>query len=745
MADLHSSSGFDIQSFIRDEPKLSALNSLVQAVEDADSFVQDLPEVSYEVSKTLHGWVGKKVTRRLKLTMVGIANLRRSGATSSLYEYDRIIKVTMSNINTLVIEYKGAKHPYTYSAPNALEIAHEIQTRMKFFNAAMKKRMTLRLATPYLEVLEGMRAARLQQGGPSPRNETILDSRISRSTISRAQARTIGDAKSLKLTSLINTILLDKRYEEAKVLKGFLDGFDSVEKNAKTCVETTRQFLTSLKERVMEVRYDSLLNHAPDFNAQIETQADVIGREVELCIEKFAILKLHDRLLDVLSKINKKDDQKIEQQIDKLVSKPQSYFGIPSGLEATSKWQLAVIEINEIASLFLPQEKLRAILNCIAAIVDTAQFESDRRAKENGKLGSMSPSMSSSAISTPSSAASSISPSQSPSPNTSSSNAQANKGQEAIAQDQATAAFQSIALNPAHAEGMGRAASPNPPASKPVDLSADDLLPILIYVLVHSKLSRLETQCQYMWQMSDPADLVGESGYYLTMLSSAVEYLKQHEEEVSVPPSSQPVSISGSSSAGSINSHNANILFDDSDSEEEMSPSSSSSATPAPGSWIGSKSFLASNAGRSASASVTPSSSTSGTPSSPTDLSATTTSSAPSSSTTRPNRQSIFVIGSTRSQPPSYFAAVASGGVPHCPSSPSPGSHRSINNSDAGPSTGNSSMLSDLDSGSPTSHGPPCDMLTSSSLNSNPSISSTPTTGLSPSLTLQRSPPSSPR
>ena len=89
----------------------------MQSVEDAETFVQELPDLSYEVSKTLHGWVGKKVTRRLKLTTRGIANLRRSGETSSLYEYDRIIKVTMSNVSTLVIEYKGAKHPYTYSSP----------------------------------------------------------------------------------------------------------------------------------------------------------------------------------------------------------------------------------------------------------------------------------------------------------------------------------------------------------------------------------------------------------------------------------------------------------------------------------------------------------------------------------------------------------------------------------------------------------------------------------------------------
>lgn len=96
---------------------MSNLNNLAAAVEQAENFASELPDVTYDVQKTLHGILGKKVTRRLKLTLKGVANLRSGGSVSSLYEYDRIIKVTMSNVNTLVLEYKGAKHPYVYSSP----------------------------------------------------------------------------------------------------------------------------------------------------------------------------------------------------------------------------------------------------------------------------------------------------------------------------------------------------------------------------------------------------------------------------------------------------------------------------------------------------------------------------------------------------------------------------------------------------------------------------------------------------
>ena len=597
-----------------------------------------------------------------------------------------------------------------------MEIVHEIQTRMKFFNAASKKRLTLRLASPYIDTLEGLRASQSRRLTPGHRisnsssssnapsassglarapesiRETILISRVSKKTLNKAQMQLFGDKSGLKLMTQINSYLLDRSHEEAKVLKNFIENFDSLEKNPKTCAETARNFLNSLKERIMDVRYNQLLEVAPAHTSTIESQEDSIAREVELCIEKASLLKLHDRIMDVLYKQHKKDDVRIDQQIETLKSKPQSYFGIPSGLEASSRWQVAVIELNEIGTFFLPQEKLRAILSCIAAIVDTAQFESDRRAREaasksrstyhyHNHPSNIDSSSAPNTLSISPASPSSSSPSNASAPPATSGSAPAaassNSTSPGPAEHSTAAIYSALAADssdvsstggslPAIDEESSQATnqasssassppvslSPQPTLHKPVDLSADDLLPILIYVIVHSTISRLESQCQYMWQMSDPADLVGESGYYLTMFSSAIEYLKQHEEEVAPPASSLPVSISGPSSTHMVQ------LFDDSDSDSDdgmldllpmTPPGQSSNATHpwlpnssppvhhhnAPNAWIGPKSYP-----------IDPSSGTiSAVPAGPT------ASSLPPGSPTaysRNNRNSVFVIGSTR-------------------------------------------------------------------------------------------------
>lgn len=62
--------------------------------------------------------------------------------------------------------------------------------------------------------------------------------------------------------------------------------------------------------------------------------------------------------------------------------------------------------------------------------------------------------------------------------------------------------------------------------SEVLDIGADDLLPILIFVVSQSGIHSIDSQCQYMWSLASPDDLRGERGYYLTMLTSAVDYLK---------------------------------------------------------------------------------------------------------------------------------------------------------------------------------------------------------------------------
>lgn len=57
-------------------------------------------------------------------------------------------------------------------------------------------------------------------------------------------------------------------------------------------------------------------------------------------------------------------------------------------------------------------------------------------------------------------------------------------------------------------------------------LSADEFLPIFIYVVVHCDIQNMETTSEILWSLSDPEQLNGEGGYYLTTFSSALHYIK---------------------------------------------------------------------------------------------------------------------------------------------------------------------------------------------------------------------------
>jgi len=64
-------------------------------------------------------------------------------------------------------------------------------------------------------------------------------------------------------------------------------------------------------------------------------------------------------------------------------------------------------------------------------------------------------------------------------------------------------------------------------AGKKVEfLSADDFLPIFIYVIVHADIDQLETLSEYIYELCDPELLNGEGGYYLTVFVSCLQYLK---------------------------------------------------------------------------------------------------------------------------------------------------------------------------------------------------------------------------
>ncbi|KAL7306644.1 hypothetical protein TKK_0001323 [Trichogramma kaykai] len=63
-------------------------------------------------------------------------------------------------------------------------------------------------------------------------------------------------------------------------------------------------------------------------------------------------------------------------------------------------------------------------------------------------------------------------------------------------------------------------------AGRSVTLAADDLLPIVVWVLIQGKIFDAEIEAEFMWGLIHQSLLTGEGGYYLTTFSSAVQFLK---------------------------------------------------------------------------------------------------------------------------------------------------------------------------------------------------------------------------
>lgn len=62
-------------------------------------------------------------------------------------------------------------------------------------------------------------------------------------------------------------------------------------------------------------------------------------------------------------------------------------------------------------------------------------------------------------------------------------------------------------------------------------MGADDLLPIFLYVMVQADITIPLCTKEILWNISHSSQKFGESGYYLTMFESAVDYLEHYGEE----------------------------------------------------------------------------------------------------------------------------------------------------------------------------------------------------------------------
>ena len=61
-------------------------------------------------------------------------------------------------------------------------------------------------------------------------------------------------------------------------------------------------------------------------------------------------------------------------------------------------------------------------------------------------------------------------------------------------------------------------------------LSADDLVPIFIYVLCQTSLQTPLLDAELLWDLCHPDSLYGEGGYFLTVFESAIAFVESFDE-----------------------------------------------------------------------------------------------------------------------------------------------------------------------------------------------------------------------
>lgn len=121
----------------------------------------------------------------------------------------------------------------------------------------------------------------------------------------------------------------------------------------------------------------------------------------------------------------------------------------------------------------------------------------------------------------------------------------------------------------ASTKSLNGSPSPRRASQHPADrkraatLAADDILPILIYLVVHSGVEDLVYAREWINSMGDPEEAT-ERSYYFTMFSSAVEFIlataeedeqkKLEEEEASNIAAQQQLDMEGGSSSPDMNS-----------------------------------------------------------------------------------------------------------------------------------------------------------------------------------------------
>lgn len=263
--------------------------------------------------------------------------------------------------------------------------------------------------------------------------------------------------------------------EEYKARAKFMKAFSGLAKKPTSLLRSTRKFLDSFAAYIEKKRCATLREELVTTGGGLLTPRqfdDSFHARVERSAEVAILMPVMNKLIAVAGALptGHESDAIVVRQCALLKDRPQAHFGIPPQNQSPSNWQHAQNELAQLQKFDLPADKIEVLLGTAKAIYQTYQHEAKVKAE--------------------------------------------------------TAAAEAAAAAKAAGVELPADTTTDKPTST-MFLPADDLFPIFVYIVSQTCLSHPCTLKTVLWDLSDPNQLSGEGGYYLTVFDAAVEYIKK--------------------------------------------------------------------------------------------------------------------------------------------------------------------------------------------------------------------------
>jgi len=518
----------------------------MQEIHIAGEFLKSLPELSYQVTK-INQW-GKHQSRIVKLTSVGIENIR-GAVISSMHQYGEVQTASLKNFNTFVIQYLHAEHDYVYRSPVAVQIVHEISTRVALHRSTDKKKSTSHLSFEFTALDEKLAdtsissPSRLKNGLSIPISFNIPDSDSS------------SDSSSSFLSSLLLSTannMYDSDDDDATAVTVAVAGAGAGA-NADADNKPTRKSLAVVRMSCVGERIRT--HTSVILNLSSSTSSSLSYSPPSLSSSGGANLTMDEtnkRATKLTKVLGTPQETRLHAEVDKLLwneATPEgrtvhqfvAAFNIIAKSPATcfsmvrrfldsmrthimdTRGEILMKLVVNSAPEFTPEQTTsfiiersleqavvgrlhKSIMNTVTPMYKISDQQlaticAELRGKSQAFFGIPADIESSSGWSASRLEIRQITQAETPS------------SKLAVILTTAKSVFSTANYEQSVVK------------KKSCVLSADDFLPIFMHIVVQSEVENLESINQFMWQLCDPTQLLGEGGYYLTVFSSIVSLL----------------------------------------------------------------------------------------------------------------------------------------------------------------------------------------------------------------------------